>query len=101
MRLETEKHWSIGFMARVRELATCRVKTLRLVAVQASMHDGTGVRGVRSGAYTASDTVLLAESLPCDIPAPIRKRMVELETIVLPRPREDWNRLEGLRRRVG
>ena len=101
MRLETQREWHIGYMRSVRELARLRVRALRLVAVSASMADGVGVRGVRGGAYTVGDMLLLARVVAVDLPGPMSKRIAELEVDVIPKSREQVRSLDNLARRFG
>ncbi len=99
MIVESQLSWFLRYMRDVRELATLRAHVLRLVAVSASMTDGTGIRAVRNGAYTARDMTMLAQVMPVDLPGPITKRMAKLESNVIPWTREDAQSIDALNRR--
>ncbi len=86
-------------MREVRELAALRAHALRLVAVSASLTDGSGIGAVRNGAYSGRDMTMLAQVLPVDLPGAITKRMAKLESNVIPWTREDAQSIDALSRR--
>lgn len=89
MNVTTQLAWQMGYRRQVVELAALRAGALRQIGVAACLADGQGIRALRRGCYTLGDLVLLQGCVTFDVGPDRRRRLLELESEVLPMTQQD------------
>lgn len=93
MTFRDETTWLIGFRPKLRRLAQLRARSLRSVGVAACAADGTGIRAMRKGAYTAGDLLLLADVVGSSVSSSHRDEAERLRLEVMPMTAADLAQL--------
>ena len=100
MTFGTQTDWLLHWRMKLQELAQLRQKALRMVGLRMAMSDGTGVRGVRNGAYSLGDLSLGMMALGANMSEQDREKIEELKQWVLPMSRAEADGIRAMKRKL-